>query len=149
MLPAGVYTMKIELFSSSDGLHMTGAPDHTDEVTITVIGQGNAIVSNILDTAKLVDGTFDRPNSRRNQYDYDDFKLRIRFGKSNIRLVVYRRNTSSYQDTEYTEIPLAELFKDNLQTVQDYGLQTTHTYEYIVTSSPRDGFQITMNCKML
>ena len=35
---------------------MTGAPDHTDEVTITVIGQGNAIVSNILDTAKLVDG---------------------------------------------------------------------------------------------
>lgn len=142
MLPAGVYTMKIELFSSSDGLHMTGAPDHTDEVTITVIGQGNAIVSNILDTAKLVDGTTgltqDGTNTIMTTLNYESVLV-----NPNIRLVVYRRNTSSYQDTEYTEIPLAELFKDNLQTVQDYGLQTTHTYEYIVTSSPRDGFQIT------
>ena len=141
MLPAGVYKMKIELFSSSDGLHMTGAADHTDEVTITVIGQGNAIVSNILDTSKLIDGTTgltqDGTNTITTTFNYESVLV-----NPNIRLVIYRRNTSSYQDTEYTEIPLNELFKDNLQTVQDYGLQTTHTYEYIVTTGPRDGFQI-------
>lgn len=142
MLPAGVYTMKIELFSSSDGLHMTGTADYTHEVTITVIGQGNAIVSNILDTSKLIDGTSgltqDGTNTIQTTFNYESVLV-----NPNVRLVLYRRNTTSYQDTEYTEIPLEELFQDDFQTVQEYGLQTTHTYEYMITSSPSDGFQIT------
>ena len=134
-LPAGNYTLYINLFSSADGLHMTRGSDLTTVIPLTMVGKANGISVVIQDNSKLINGT-----TGLNNGDDTSFRGTITFTSSlantNIRLNVYKRDTTAYDTLTYTEVDPATIISSELPEFSGTGLSPTSTYQALLSANP-------------
>ena len=134
-LPAGNYTLHIDLFSSADGLHMTRGSDLRTTINLTLVGNANGISVTIEDNSKLINGLTGTNNGRDTS-----FRGTIEFSSdlshTNIRLNVYKRDTDAYNSTTYTEVDPTTLIGSELPEFQGTGLSPTSTYQALISNNP-------------
>lgn len=109
-LPTGNYQFKFTLFASSDGLHNT-TPEKSKTVVkdIIVIGSDNSIVVKTEDKFKLVDGNTGK-NKIGSNYAIYNLKYNSVLQNPNIRVSLYKRDTTTSDSTNMKEIEISEVF---------------------------------------
>lgn len=145
-LPTGTYTMKIALFASNDGLHNSSDKEATIlEQQIVVVGNENLILVDIDDSSQLIIG-----ETGLNMADSSDEKFTITYASvlenPNIRLSVYRRDTSSATTNNYVEYNAKDLFYNSFNYPQT-PLSKQSNYEYMISTSPKASMQFTYNLR--
>ena len=134
-LPAGNYTLYINLFSSADGLHMTRGSDLQTVIPLTMVGKANGISVVIEDNSKLIDGT-----TGMNNGEDTSFRGTITYTSSlahtNIRLNVYKRDTTAYNTQTYTEVDPATIISTELPSFTGTGYSPTSAYQALLSANP-------------
>lgn len=134
-LPTGNYKMEISLFASNDGLHNSSDKGATiKEIDLIVVGNNNLIIADAEDTSKLVIG-----ETGLNMANSKEEKIIIQYSsvleKPNIRMTVYKRDTTTSTTNNYTEYDAGKLFTNSFSFPPiPYSPQST--YEYNVTTNP-------------
>ena len=139
-LPSGNYTMNIELFSSSDGLHASDGVDAKDVIDITVVGTNNSLQATISDSSKIIDG-YSGLNLDSENYINVTINYASILTNPNIRLSVYRKNTDNYNSVVFDEVDLTTLSSTTLTYPAVFGLKSGTEYEYIISMNPESVFQ--------
>ncbi len=143
-LPAGRYTMKVSLFASSDGLHNSSDLEEVvKEIELTVVGDQNLIVVDTEDESKLIIGEtgLNMNNSKVEKFSitYDSV-----LKDPNIRVALYKRDTSSPDSILYNEVDINMLFTDSFtEPTSTYIKQSD--YEYMISTSPKELTELTYN----
>lgn len=145
-LPTGTYTMKIALFASNDGLHNSSDKEATIiEQQIVVVGNENLILVDIDDASQLIIG-----ETGLNMNDSPDEKFTITYSSvlenPNIRLAIYRRDTSSAITNDYIEYNAKDLFYSSFSFPQP-PLASQSPYEYIISTTPKATMEFTFKLK--
>lgn len=135
-LASGSYTMRFTLFASNDGKHNDGSlKDAVKDIPIIVVGNDNILKIDGDDKQKIVDAStgLNMLDEATNKYT---ITYRSNLSKPNIRISLMKRNNQTANDKTYSEVPLSNLFIDNLS---DYSgtLNKQSTYEELVINSPK------------
>lgn len=135
-LTSGNYTLKIELFASSDGLHVGKTVDSTDNVDFTLVGSNNSIDVRVDDKSKIING---ETGLNLNDEEYIDYTLNYEsvLADPNLRVVLYKRNNSSYDSNQYDIVDLRSLTSTSLVYPSTYSLTSGTDYEYMVSNNPQ------------
>lgn len=136
-LPTGTYTMKIALFASNDGLHNSSDKEATIlEQEIIVVGNENLILVDVDDKSQLIIG-----ETGLNMNDSAEEKFTITYASvlenPNIRLVIYKRDTTNATTNEYVEYNARDLFYSSF-TFPQSPLVSQSTYEYMISTNPKE-----------
>lgn len=145
-LPPGIYNMHIDLFSSNDGLHMINGSDNRTTLSFTVVGSNNAISTNMTDESKVIDGVTGLNNNEENVIT-TGITYQSVLSNPNIRLVVYKRNTSSSTDVTYREIDATTIISSELIDAKSRGFTSSHTFEYLIVNNPSSSFNDILTIK--
>lgn len=141
-LPTGSYKMEISLFASNDGLHNSSDKGATiQEIDLVVVGKDNLIIAEAEDTSKLIIG-----ETGLNMADSKEEKITIQYSsvleKPNIRMTVYKRDTTSSTTNNYIEYDPGKLFANSFSYPPvPYSPQSN--YEYNVTTNPQATNELT------
>lgn len=129
LLPTGIYTLKLELFASSDGRHNSHALEaEVIEIPITVVGSDNSIVVTTDDKTKVVSGETGLNALGTNINTYNVLYNSV-LTDPNARISIYKRNVDNKDTTEYSEVDFNTLFTNDLQTPAQSSLVAKTTYE--------------------
>jgi len=142
VLPTGVYKIKFELFSSSDGLHKSNS-ETIDEIEFVYVGNKNSIDAKIDDANKLIELTNDE--IEKNLKVMIDYKSELI--KPNIRVSLYKRDINEHDTIDYTEVNLKQYATNNFVYPSSYGYEPLSKYEYIVSNNPKSENIYTYNLK--
>ncbi len=134
-LPSGEYKMKIDLFSSNDGLHSDFVNGHTEKIPFVLIGANNGIEATADSDSTIINGDTGLNLSGKNSLEYN-IKQLSSLSNPNVRVVVYKRDNERYDNTTYHEIDLKALVSTTLTYPAVYGLKSTTDYEYMISNSP-------------
>ncbi|MBQ6539094.1 MAG: hypothetical protein IJL76_02325 [Bacilli bacterium] len=132
LLPAGNYTFRFSLFSSSDGMHAPANPVVTDK-NVTVVATTSSIVVNGVDENKVVDGAL-ALNELGNNHNAYTVKYTSTLNNPNIRVSLYKRTTNDSEDTTYNEVDITSLFDVNLSSPNHP--QSLYEKQITLSSSP-------------
>ena len=140
------YTMKVTLFASNDGLHNSSDKEATiQNFEITVVGNDNLIVVEAEDTSKLVIG-----ETGLNMAESKEEKFTLKYSSvlknPNIRIVVYKRDTTSSVSNEYIEYEGYKLFSNSFE-YPPLPLSAQSPHEYIVTRTPTSEMEVVYTLK--
>jgi hypothetical protein len=145
-LPIGSYTMKITLFASSDGLHNSSDKGETIvEIPIMVIGNDNLIISDAEDTSKLIIGETGLNMAGTNEEVFT-LKYASVLENPNIRIAIYKRDTTTATSNEYIEYDGSKIISTNL-SYPPLPLTAQTRYEYIITTEPTTDMIVKYNLK--
>lgn len=126
MLPPGQYKLRFILFASADGKHNSSL-EKSDivDIDVTVVGDDNAIKVTTDDRTKVVDGDtgLNELKTKTNEYVLTYRSVLV---KPNIRVSLYKRDTTDKDTTVYNEIDFNTLFTNNLNS-SSYG--SNYLYE--------------------
>jgi len=145
-LPIGTYTMRVSLFASNDGLHNSSDKEATiKDIEITVVGNNNLIIVEAEDTSKLVIG-----ETGLNMADSKEEKFTLTYSSvlknPNIRIVIYKRDTSSSVSNDYIEYEGYKLFSNSF-SYPPLPLSAQSPHEYIVTQNPTSEMEVIYTLK--
>lgn len=134
-LPAGNYKLYIDLFSSADGLHMTRGSDLQTLINLTMVGNANGISVTLQDKSKLINGVTGLNNNEETSFEgMIDFSSDL--SHTNIRLNVYKRDTTAYNTNTYTEVDPATIISSEFPSFQGTGLIATSPYQVLIRNLP-------------
>ena len=125
-LPTGQYTLKFVLFASADGLHNSSLEKSAVvDLNITVVGDENAIFVTTNDKTKVVDGATGLNQLGEN---FNSYLLTYRsvLVNPNVRVELYKRDTSNHSTVVYNEVEFNELFTNQLNPTS---YRTNYKYE--------------------
>lgn len=134
-VPPGIYTLKLVLFASSDGLHNSSLENAAiTEIPITIVGDDNAIVVDTDDKTKVIDG---ETSLNENKVKINQYKLTYHsvLENPNIRISIYKRNTDTKDSTTYEEVPFNTLFKNTLNSPETLSYIASSEHEMILTTN--------------
>ena len=135
LLPAGVYTLKMSLFASDDGLHPSGnLSDEENSLVFTLISDDNMIVASSKPESKIIDGYLGITSDGKDTISFQ-LHAKSQLLKPNLRIRVYRRSSDSYDTLEYEEINFSDLFTNMLSKPNDFGYNATSVYELLLSTS--------------
>ena len=131
LISEGNYTIEYSLVASSDGLHTSDLEVPKITKNITIIGTENNIIVRTNDKSKLyyLDKAQTELKSPVANYQITYNSL---LQDTNLRLSIFRRDTSTYNSTNYEEVEFNKLFT-NTSTLTN---STTYPYEVEVALSP-------------
>ena len=158
-VPAGVYKVKVYLFTSDDGLHYGSETTVVKEFNITFINRllGLAGVESTNDS-RIINKT-----TGLNLEGNSGIDLTVKVGSptndTNIRVELYKRNPTytvtedefgntvkTYTGTQYTQVDLAQYLDGTWETPEDQGLVTAEgCTEYMVM--PKETFGTVVDLK--
>ena len=138
-LPAGDYKIRIENYTSDDGMYYGTTVEQQYETTIKVIDGNFGLQVNIDDKDILIDSatgkTFEGDNAMKMTV-----KTAAISGQANIRVKLYRRNTTvnenlSFAGISYTEVDLQDYVTNTLTKPAN----ATSDYQYLLTDNISNG----------
>ena len=145
-LPSGNYNIKIDLFSSNDGLHINNNMDKTDYIPVTVVGDQNGIDVELDDESKIIDGVTGNNLSDSNLINFK-IKTSSVLTNPNIRISLYLRNKDSYNSLDYEEIDLRSITSSTLRFPSIAGLVSKSSHEYLIASNLSNEIDYSLNLK--
>ena len=131
-LPTGQYTLRFVLFASADGLHNSSLEKSAVvDLNVTVVGGDNAIFVTTDDKSKVVDGVtgINQLGEKFNSYS---LTYRSELVNPNVRIELYKRDTSNHSSIVYNEVEFNELFTNSLMPTT---YKTDHKYEKSLTAT--------------
>lgn len=135
LLPAGVYTLKLSLFASDDGLHPNGSLSAEEKsMVFTLVSDDNMIVANTKPENKIIDGLLGVTSDGNETLSFQ-VHAKSQLLKPNLRIRVYRRSSTSYDALEYEEISFSDLFTNTLSKPNDFGYVASSEYELLLSTS--------------
>lgn len=124
-LPPGQYTLRFVLFASDDGKHNSSLGDSAIvDIPVTVVGDDNAILVTTDDKTKVVDGDtgLNKLGTNINEYVLTYRSVLV---NPNVRVDLYKRDTSSKDSIVYEEVDFNLLFTNQLSN----SVGSTYLYE--------------------
>lgn len=126
MLPPGQYTLRFVLFASADGKHNSSLDDSSIvDILVTVVGDDNAIKVTTDDKTKVVNGNtgLNELKTRINKYVLTYKSVLV---NPNVRVNLYKRDTTDKDTTVYNEVDFNTLFTNQLNNSPN---DSGHNYE--------------------
>ena len=125
-------TLKIESFTSPDGIYYGHTAQDTLEIPFTVINSTYGLKVKLTDKEMMIDKltglTLNDDNVLNFKVDYNST-----FANPNIRVALFRRKYDEVYSYEYTKVNLASYVTNNLQAI------TNSENDYMFISEPTDG----------
>ena len=144
-LPAGAYTIRYTLFASDDGLHNSDIRNSVyEDFDVTVVNADNSIVVNCDDLVKVVDGETGL-NLKDEAFNTYEVKYQAQLTNPNFRVEIFKRDTSTYDSTQFTSISFNQLFSDSLtagsghEVYLNMGQSTTKSFDFHLQSTLTSG----------
>ena len=129
-LPTGTYRIEYKLFASEDGLYSDGTKDVVENKTVTLLGTENAInVTDELENEIEEKETVSRHISYNLTYESE-------LQEPNLRISVYKRDTSEFDSIIYNEIDPATVFNNTFANPAVFNYTPNETYEKMVSNAP-------------
>lgn len=144
-LPSGNYNMKIELFSSQDGLHKIKS-DSTNLINLTLVGSDNAIESVLDKKTRVINGL-----TGVNLNNNNTLNLKVNYTSTltnpNIRVSLYLKDKDSYNTNNYTEVDLKTIISNSLAYPASFGYTRGSDKEYMITNNPTSIINVNYNLR--
>ena len=141
-LASGNYTLKIESFTSPDGIYYGHTAQDTLNIPFTVINSTYGLKVKLTDEEMMVDKvtglTLNDDNVLNFKVDYNST-----FTNPNIRVALFRRNYDDVYSYEYTKVNLANYVTNNLTAIS--GSEN----DYMFIDTPTDGMYKALYLKSL
>lgn len=134
----GTYTMRLEAIASADGINSSNSIA-SDNVAFIFSSSEYGLDVTLDSNSQIIDKAIGNTLSGNNILD---FKVEYASGLANpkIRVALYRRNYENIYSSQYNLVDLKEFVIDNLK-------ESNNEKEYIVTDSPKDTQEFTLNLK--
>ena len=131
-LASGDYTLKVESFTSPDGIYYGHSAQDTLEIPFTIINSTYGLKVKLTDEEmminKLTGLTLNNDNALNFKVDYSSS-----FENPNIHVALYRRKYDDVYSYEYTKVNLASYVTNNLQEISN------SENDYMFIPEPTDG----------
>ena len=134
-LPEDIYTISFILFASDDGLHNSSLNSSAIvEIEETVVGDDNAILVTEDDKTKVVDGDtgLNQLGTRINTYTLEFHSV---LKNPNVRVELYKRDTSDSTTIEYQAVNFDTLFTNKLASTS---YESNYLYEKELSAEEND-----------
>ena len=141
-LPSGNYTMKIESFTSPDGIYYGKTAQDTLNIPFTIINSTYGLRVKITDAEMIIDKTL---GHNLNDNNILNFKIDYSstFANPNIHVKLYRREYDTVYDTDYQAVNLSNYVTNRLDPIT--GMEN----EYLFVNNPTDGMYKELYLKTL
>ena len=127
-LPTGTYTLKIEAFTSADGIYFGGQGAKFDEKEIVIINSNYGLKVSTDANSKIVSSITGFTDNQNNELDIT-VEYSSMLSNPNITVSLERRKYDTIYEREYEIVDLQEFVLDTLT-------ESDVEFEYVVTDTP-------------
>ena len=141
-LTSGNYTLRIESFTSPDGIYYGYDPQDTLDINFTFLNNSYGLRVKLTDNEMIINKELGHTLNNNNTLNFS-VEYSSTFQNPNIHVKLYRREYDEIYDHDYTEVDLSNYVTNSLQRV------STTSYDYMFTDNPTNGMYQALYLKTL